>query len=659
MTAHFEILKHPEQGLVAVPRGFSWPGAALGPLWLLWMWLRAASGRVLTMIFGGIGLAVLGAFLLVLPYVIIVALGYHQTNNASFLDRQLGQFAGDAGRFFAHAGLAFAATLALVHLYIGMRAGLWRSRLLQHRGFLYQGLVPATSPADAIAKFKAVGENIPAEWRLGVAPVLFTLPTGLQQLLAVARLTIKAVVRYRLLPVLAVLLLLVVVGLPLALKHDGTARGLVQIVITYTLSAVTAILGLVTLWLATGTLARDVEDCSMQMVAVKPIARWQIWLGKWLGIMGLNFALLGLSGLAIYFLIQWRAASLPDKQQAILKNELLIARGSLKEPVPDLDAEVEKVLKERLKEIGTIANGADLKQVRKDVKEFLKSQYQAVGPRQTRPWVIETGLARGQLENTPIYLRVKFRTAQYSLKPETYGTLWEIGPPNATNRIRISRPLTTDTFHEFGINLLDAKGNPVAEPVKGGQYKNLLDPEGRLFIVFGNPNQAAVLFDLEEGLEVLYHEGGFGLNFAHGTGIIFIWLGLLAAVGLAGASYLSFPVAAFFSITVLVVGLSSGTIATVVKDGTFGATNHDTGAPEGMMGAVDFIMVPIFRAANDVLTMVNSFSPIDSLSTGRSVSWGMLLRAVLQIWCLIGGIFAVLGIFAFTRRELATAQGKT
>ncbi len=619
MAAHFEILKHPHQGLMAVKHGFSWPAAVFGWAWALvrQLWVPA------------LGLLAVHVALAFLARKII-------TDNAALL---------------SCLGIG-------VQAWFGFRANYLLGRSYQERGFLYQGLVPATSPADAIAKFKAVGENTPAEWRLGTAPVLFSLPESWQQMLAVARLTIKAVVRYRLLPVLAVVLVLVVVGLPLMLKHDGTARGLVQIVITYCLSAVTAILGLVTLWLSTGTLARDVEDCSMQMVVVKPIPRWQIWLGKWVGIMGLNFALLGLSGLSVYLLIQWRAASLPDKEQAILKNELLIARGSLKEPLPDLDPDVEKVLKERIKEIGAIANGADLARVRKDVKESLKAQYEAVGPRQSRAWVLETGLVRGQLENTPIYLRVKFRSAQYSLKPETHGTLWEIGPPNSTNRVRISRPLTSDTFHEFGVNLLDARGNPVAEPVKGGQFKNLLDPEGRLFIVFGNPNPAAILFDLQEGMEVLYHEGGFGLNFARGVTIIFIWLGLLAAIGLAGASYLSFPVAAFFSITVLICGLMSGTVANVVKDGTFGSTNHDTGVPEGVLGAVDFIMVPIFRGADALLTMVNSFSPIDSLSTGRSVTWTMLLQAVLQIWVLIGGFFAVVGIFAFTRRELATAQGK-
>ena len=129
----------------------------------------------------------------------------------------------------------------------------------------------------------------------------------MQQLLAIVSLTWKAAFRYRLLWVVTSLLLLAVIGLPLLIKDDGTAEGFAQILITYTLSAVTALLGFCTLWLACGTLARDVEDCQMQMVAVKPIARWQIWLGKWLGILTLNAALLAVAGGSIYGLLEWRA----------------------------------------------------------------------------------------------------------------------------------------------------------------------------------------------------------------------------------------------------------------------------------------------------------------------------------------------------------------
>src|ERR1041384_6094324 len=110
----------------------------------------------------------------------------------------------------------------------------------------------------------------------------------MQKLLAIAGLTWKAAFRFRLFWVLTVLLLGSVIVLPLLLKDDQTARGFIQILLTYNLTIITALLGFSTLWLACGTLARDIEDCQMQMVAVKPIARWQIWLGKWLGLFALN-----------------------------------------------------------------------------------------------------------------------------------------------------------------------------------------------------------------------------------------------------------------------------------------------------------------------------------------------------------------------------------
>src|SRR4026208_1329213 len=106
----------------------------------------------------------------------------------------------------------------------------------------------------------------------------------MQRLFAITWLTWKAALRFRLFLVIAALLLAWVIGLPLLLKDDGTARGFTQILLTYTLSVITALLGLATLWLACGIRAKDIEECQLQMVAVKPIPRWQIWLGKWLGL---------------------------------------------------------------------------------------------------------------------------------------------------------------------------------------------------------------------------------------------------------------------------------------------------------------------------------------------------------------------------------------
>src|SRR5271165_2758045 len=174
----------------------------------------------------------------------------------------------------------------------------------------------------------------------------------MQRLLAIAGLTWKAAFRFRLFLVLALLLLSSVVGLPLLVQDDGTARGFTQILLTYTLSAITGLLGLSTLWLACGTLARDIEECQIQVVATKPIARWQIWLGKWLGIVTLNAALLAISGACVYGLLQYRAGKLPPDEQQVLREQILVSRGSAKEASndADIDSETDRVLQNRLKE---------------------------------------------------------------------------------------------------------------------------------------------------------------------------------------------------------------------------------------------------------------------------------------------------------------------
>jgi len=459
----------------------------------------------------------------------------------------------------------------------------------------------------------------------------------MQRIIAIAWLTWKAAFRFRLFLVIAVLLLASVMGLPMVIQDDGTARGFTQILLTYTLSVITGLLGFSTLWLACGTLARDIEECQMQVVATKPIARWQIWLGKWLGIMSLNAVLLALSGACVYALLQWRATKLPAAEQTVLREQVLVARGSAREQNfnGEIDDATERILQGRLK--NNPVDKVDLPEVRKQIREQIKADFQLVPPGYTRQWQIDLGFAKNFLHDKPLQLRVKFNSAQASASG-TFAALWQAGVPE-TARFWRSEPmsLAPNTFHEFQIP------------------PNLFDDKGVLTIVFVNPNDTSLLFPLEDGMEVLYPEGGFALNFARGFGIIFCWLALLTALGLTAASFLTFPVAAFFSLAVLTIGLSSGTLAEAVGAGTITGGNGET----GVMGhsVVDAVLIPLFKGFLMVIKLVGNFSPIDSLSSGRSISWSELGAAFGRIVLLPGGIIGVIGIMLFNRRELATAQG--
>jgi hypothetical protein len=72
---------------------------------------------------------------------------------------------------------------------------------------------------------------------------------------------------------------------------------------------------------------------------------------------------------------------------------------------------------------------------------------------------------------------------------------------------------------------------------------------------------------------------------------------------------------------------------------------------------VDFILIPAFKGVVAVISLVKNYSPIEALSTGRSITWGELGEAFAQIVLLVGGVLALAGIYFFNRRELATAQG--
>ena len=374
----------------------------------------------------------------------------------------------------------------------------------------------------------------------------------------------------------------------------------------------------------------------MQIVAVKPIPRWQIWVGKWLGIVSLNAVMLALSGACVVGLLQWRAQRLPPAQQKILRNEVLVARGSIKEPMPDIEGQVDRIVQQRVQE----AQGKPLKvQILRDqIRAQVMAANQIVPPNMLRRWKIDLGVRRFFLKDEPLFLRVKFYAAETNAAG-TYLGIWEVGPPDSPQRVSSTQSMAASSFHEF--------------PVPA----NLWDNHGTLTIDFINRNNVALLFPLKDGLEVLYREGSFTLNFARGLGIILCWLALLASLGLAAASLLSFPVAAFVSASVLLMAFSSGTLTSAVQSGSILSMNEESGAIGPSL--LDFILIPLFKLMLKVVHLVQGFSPIDSLSAGRSITWSDLGLAIAEIVFLLGGLLALIGIAIFSRRELAAAQGNS
>jgi hypothetical protein len=424
--------------------------------------------------------------------------------------------------------------------------------------------------------------------------------------------------------------------MPAIVKHDGTAAGFHPDPPHLQPRQRHLLLGFATLWLGCGTLPAMSRNARCRWSPSNRSQRWEIWLGKWLGLLALNALLLGTSGLAIYGILQWRATLLTPEAREELRTNVLVARGTIREPIDQnaIDREVDRLFQERIQETGVAA--MDRTFVRNQIRERVIAQFQIVRPGMARRWNLDFGARGAALRDRPLTVRALFYAAQPT-RAGTYYGVWEIGPPEGRRYRPEPMSLAADTIHEFLIP------------------PGLIDMQGRLTVDFQNYNESALLFPLEDGLEILYEQGTFAPNFVRGLTIILCWLALLAAVGLAAASILSFPVAAFVSIAVLIIGFSTGTLRQIVEEGGVRGVDHHVGYVENP-SVLDRISVRVFGSLLWVINLVQDFSPVDSLSNGRTVGWMEVGRAVFQIVVIMAGLFAVLGITLFTRRELATAQ---
>src|SRR5438552_12593915 len=110
---------------------------------------------------------------------------------------------------------------------------------------------------------------------------------------AVAYTSLAECLRMRVLWFIAALL---VIALALAFQAtgDGTIKGRVQAVVEYVLGLAALGMALVTLVVSTWSLSKEISGKQIWNTVSKPVPRWEIVIGKWIGVCALNVAMLAL-----------------------------------------------------------------------------------------------------------------------------------------------------------------------------------------------------------------------------------------------------------------------------------------------------------------------------------------------------------------------------
>ena len=364
----------------------------------------------------------------------------------------------------------------------------------------------------------------------------------MKRVLAIARLTFSEGVRMRIVLIFLVVLVFLVMRLPFALRGDDTLAGRLQNFLSYSLSALSLLLSLATVFFSCATLANEFKECSLHLVVTKPVSRFQILLGKWLGVNLLNLVILVLCGGAIYgfaYFIQSRPEQF-QRDRLKVRDVVWTARVAAKPVVP-----VDELRQAATQEVdGQIESGSLDPSTRPkalaDLYKKLMRRWETIPSGGNRRYRFENLTPPGR-DDTVFQIRYK-----------------AIGIPLPYNEVLVSAWMFLDPETK----------NPLHQPTRmeerSGYVHQFLASaqpvirEGKAELVVFNPydpvNETQILFEGDDALLLLYQAGSFEANYAKVLAIFLMRLALLSAIGIFFGVFVSFPVAclctcAFFLIS--------------------------------------------------------------------------------------------------------------
>lgn len=453
---------------------------------------------------------------------------------------------------------------------------------------------------------------------------------------AITSLTVRDAIRSKLMLSLGILLMAGVVGLPLLIVGDNTLAGRLQVLLNYTLSFATVVLSATSLLAGCTGVSGEIEDRRMYLVLTKPVHRYELWLGKWIGLTALNAFLLTVTGVIVFGMARHAVRTSPESQESKhqVTETLLTARATI-HPEPAMGAEQIADLTRRLVESGQAPAGKSEAQLRNDLTDEVKARQFTIAPGggTTFTYLIPPGTGSGH----EAILRYQFQ----STRPERTAVPaeWVVG--NTSNGA-----MTISVTNYPGI-----PASLVIPPRPAGTPDSLTVTYRRR-----DPNNPATLLMADQGNEpeLLVHEGTFGMNLARGLLVILCRVSLMAAIGLTAGCLFSTPVAVFAAFFVMILSALAGYVDTVVTSGVFFVAHegHEHGGGGNGHPWIDSIILVMFRGFNHVTGPLLQFNPIPLLTEGRIISVHLVVRAAAWMIGFYTAVTAAVGIALFNRREV-------
>lgn len=480
---------------------------------------------------------------------------------------------------------------------------------------------------------------------------------------AIVGLTLRNAIRSHVFQLLLALLIFAVCVIPTSIG-GGSPQDFIRVSLFYSIGAITLILALSSLWLGCFAMTRDVENYQLHMVVCKPVARWQIWLGKWVGINIINFVLLIISMLVVYFAILYRfnnedSFSADDRQK--IADEVLVGRRVYLPVTPDFEKiavnyvdmlnqkrqkngqpgytqeEQDKLIKEAKQQLSSyvVLPESDKIKAEERAEAAKKGEVKLDNDMDIkRPgrWVFK-GVPRN---DSTMYLRYRPYLDQVSTEKQRYTDLmWGAwvsqGGAEAFAPFSTPQRVFSGEFHEFAIP---------------GDWKiERADKDGDIILEVRNfdPNGGKHYYQTDDGPKLMVKICGFFGNYCRAVVVVMIQLLLLSGMACAFGGFLTMPTAIFMMVSYLLFG----SIASLLTDDSYFISNNWDKMAQMLSHALLLIVIPL-----------QAFDVTELLANGELIEFSFIGKLFLEYFLLRGVPLCLFGIWLYSRKELALAVRK-
>ena len=412
----------------------------------------------------------------------------------------------------------------------------------------------------------------------------------------IVRLELLALVRTRTVAMLSVAALAWMVAFPHFVRGDGTAEGVRELTIHFSLGGVFALLVVALLASATGSVAKERAERRLQLTMVRPVRYFTIVLGKIAAHVVVGAFVLALACAALAF-----------------RTDLSAPCSHVLKPVmPSPQEEARAMYAAYMADTNT---PAAVRAAKKSVVLRLLAN-RAVDRYETMPTnAVTTWRFRGVESPEGLAVRMRF-TNQLEMRQDVRGE-FRLGPLSAVVSNITQAVLTM----------------PLVQTDGGGDA-----PRGEVELSFSNKGKTALMLRPRRDIELLMPADAFWRNLVRAYFEMVSILSIVVAFGVALSCGLGRPVALFVAFVALVVGEMSPSVIEQYPD-------------ELETKAVDRIGLAITRFAAEVTRPVSSLSPLEKLAKDECVEPREAARLVVLNLLLLPVFLSLLSAFILPRKQ--------